>query len=76
MGNPAPQKPPSIKDVGLEKYLNDTRDIHNDKGYDDFVSMISAEVPKFTKIAKNMHVSRRTIYRWLDIYDEGSEVIE
>lgn len=63
-----PFKPLSIKEEGLEKYLNRTRALHNGLGYTDFVERLRLKVPK-TKIAKDFNVSDNTIWKtWLPLY--------
>lgn len=60
--------PPTIKDEGLESYLNRTKAMHNNLGYDDFAERVRLNVPK-TKIAKDFNVSDNTIWKtWLPLY--------
>lgn len=59
--------PPKIEDVGLEKYLDDTKTDHNGNGYAEFCDMIKHETP-VQRRADKFNVDRTTIYRWLDVY--------
>lgn len=69
MSNSKPLKPMSIEDTGLEYYLNRTAPIHNGYGYDDFVKMVESDVNK-ANLAKAFKVDRKTIYKWLALYNK------
>jgi DNA invertase Pin-like site-specific DNA recombinase len=66
--------PRQIEDDGLEKWLNDRKEDHNNFGYDHFVTLVT----KFTRpdgtvknksaIADAFNVERRTIARWINRY--------
>ena len=61
----------SIEDVGLEKFLDSTRDQHNGLGYAEFVQMLNSELNySKTQIATAFGVHRDTIYNWLAIYEK------
>lgn len=60
-------KPTSIKQIGLQAHLNQTKQQHNDFGYDAFVSMLGSEVNK-SNIAKAFGVDRKTVTKWLEVY--------
>lgn len=60
---------PSIKNMGLKGYLESTTVMHNGLGYGEFVARIKLESPK-TKIAKKFKVEKKTIYRWIEVYEE------
>ena len=69
----------SIRDVGLESYLNDTAKIHNDRNYDDFIRLLTVgdefgdPIPK-RKLARIFKVSRPTVEKWISIWREkGAE---
>lgn len=64
--------PPSIEEIGLQSYLNNNATSHNGYGFDDFVKLFSTGVNK-VNLAKAFGVDRKTIDRWLEIY-EGSGV--
>jgi len=64
-------KRPSIEDVGLEKYLNDSKALHNGLGYAEFVQRVELQEPK-TVIAKAFNVEKQTIYRWIEIFGKKS----
>lgn len=64
-------RPPSIEDVGLKKYLNQSKETHNGYGYDDFVRLIESGLNK-AGLAKAFQVERSTIYKWLAIYESES----
>lgn len=74
-----PIKRPSIEDVGLTVWLNNTRDIHNGFGYVDFVKMTTSpdeygeRIPK-SRIARRFNVDRQTIYNWIDIYNKERNI--
>lgn len=61
-------KPPSIKEEGLENYLNRTKALHNNLGYTDFAERVRLNVPK-ARIADDFNVSDNTIWKtWLPLY--------
>ena len=63
--------PPTIKQEGLESYLNRTRSLHNGLGFADFSERLRLHVPK-TKIAKDFNVSDNTLWKtWLPLYKEN-----
>lgn len=64
-------KPPSIEEVGLKKYLNGSKELHNSYGYDDFVRLVESGLNK-AGLAKAFQVERATIYKWLAIYETES----
>ena len=64
-------KPPSIEDIGLEAYLNDTKDLHRGYGYDDFIDFIAKA--GVAKTAKLFGVTRPTIYEWLKVDNKVKE---
>jgi len=55
---------PDLDEIGLEKYLDGTKDFHNGNGYSDFVDLLNLKVPK-TEIAKKFNVSKVTIHAWV-----------
>jgi hypothetical protein len=58
--------------IGLEKYLNDTKLIHNNKGYSDFKEYVEHRVP-LTVVGRLFHVGRPTAVKWHDIYKKEQE---
>lgn len=52
----------------LIEYLEATKEVHNGFGGYEFVAMVEAKVDK-ANLAKAMHVSRTTIYVWLEILE-------
>lgn len=65
-------KPPTIQEIGLEKYLDSTRDDHNGFGYDELVKRIQLKEPK-SVIARAFGVDRRTIDNWIEVYEKEAE---
>ena len=70
-----PPAPARIEDVGLAQFLDETSHLHNNFGYDNFVSMVGDEFLSTDKtkvdkanIGRAFGVSRGTIHRWLKIY--------
>lgn len=61
----------SIEKIGLKKYLQDTKDSHNNQGYEEFIFYIN---PKLkigqTAIGRLMNVHRNTIRRWVEVYEK------
>lgn len=68
------KKPLKLEDVGIEKWLDDTADNHNQLGFIAFVGMVGddPDKPKVDKanLARAFGVNRTTIYRWLNVYKE------
>lgn len=64
----SPFTPTSIKDQGLDKYL----DIHFAKqgGYAEFVALLDARATKVS-IARRFGVSRPTMDKWVRLYKES-----
>lgn len=58
---------PSIRTIGLEKYLNDSKDMHNNKGYAEFKEYLKYNVPR-AAIGRLFHVGRPTIVKWEGVY--------
>lgn len=65
---------PSIKDVGLELFLNSSKEKHNNMGYTEFKSLLDAKV-NLTNLARAFNVSRPTIIKWIDIFKEEQGVV-
>jgi len=63
-------RPPTIEDVGLRNYLNQTASKHNDSDYDDFVKRVELSEPS-TVIARAFKVSRPTIIKWIMLYEKS-----
>jgi len=63
-------KRPKIEEVGLRKWLDESKDEHNGHGYDRFVEMLGSDL-NFTKpqIATEFGVTKDTIYQWLAIHE-------
>lgn len=68
----------SIRDVGLQRYLDDTATSHNGKNHADFDRYLN-EPDEFgqtigpARIAKAFGVSRYTVYKWMKIYKEETQ---
>lgn len=63
-------KPMSIKEIGLQKYLDDTAVIHNGYGYADFFKLYNGQVDT-ANLARAFQVSRNTMFKWKKIYIES-----
>lgn len=61
-----------ISEIGLKQHLDDSRNVHNNFGYDNFVTMINADVND-SNIARAFGVNRKTIKKWINIYKEQNE---
>lgn len=67
--------PPTIREIGFEKHLNATKDVHNGKGYDDWVRYMTG-LNEFGKpyrkqdIVGAFGITWRTFYSWLPVYYE------
>lgn len=68
------EKPTSkLRELGLQKYLDGTKGLHNDLGYDDLVGMVKQlDTPDMSKarIARAFGVERQTLYTWLEMLGE------
>lgn len=64
--------PPSIADRGLENHLDQTKSLHNDYGYADFVDMLSRDVNK-ANLARIFGVDVKTVRKWVYIYQKENE---
>jgi hypothetical protein len=62
-------KPPSIEEIGLDIYLDSRKEDHNDFGYHEFMKMVENEVNP-TNIAKAFNVDRRTVIKWVQVYNQ------
>lgn len=71
-GNPSPAARQQIEEIGLKRYLDDTAGYHKQIDYAQFVEIVNRE-PNKSEIARLMGVERRTISRWLEIYDKEQE---
>lgn len=61
----------NIETIGLEKYLEETKEYHNGEGYDRFIFYIRPELNiKNTVIGRLMNVNRRTVERWIEVHDK------
>ena len=72
----------SLEDMGLERYLNNSLESHNNHGYDDFVEQVKALQQgksvgpfKVTKsaIGRMFNVHRHTVQSWIDLYNKDHE---
>jgi hypothetical protein len=67
----------SIRVIGLERHLESTRSVHNDRGYAELVKYIKTfedmgEPLPIMKGARSFNVSRTTFEKWLSIYADES----
>lgn len=63
-------RPKSIEDEGIDKYLNRTREAHNDFGFNSFSSLVDAGVNK-ANLMRAMNVKTRdTIDNYIRLYKE------
>jgi len=63
--------PPKIEDIGLRTYLNTNYGVQG--GYNEFIKrLVELNEPK-SVIANAFGVERRTIYRWLEIYNKENK---
>lgn len=66
--------PRTIEEHGLKNYLDETKDIHDNFGYDEFVRMVGVNptMPKVDKsnLGRTFCVDRRTISSWLEVYEK------
>jgi helix-turn-helix protein len=65
-------RPPSIRDKGLEQFLELTKSKHNGYGYQDFVKLYKADVT-LSSMGRAFKVSRQTIENWLQVYKEEQD---
>ncbi len=61
--------PPSIEDIGLEKHLDVDKAAHNGNGYREFKNMHEAEA-SITTIARKFRVDRKTVLKWVAVYEK------
>lgn len=70
----AKTKPRSIRAIGLRNYLDSTRTLHNDRGYDDFLFYRKYRVPR-SAIGRMFNVNNKdTIRKWFTILEEEESV--
>lgn len=62
-------KPKSIEDIGLDKYLNETKQSHGGWDFKDFKRMHESGL-NVSNIARAFLVDRRTINKWITIYEK------
>lgn len=62
----------SIKTIGLQKYLESTKENHNDYSYTDFIKLYDLKV-NMANIAKAFGVDYRTIKYWITIHEEENK---
>ena len=65
----------TIKDVGLKRHLNSTKDEHNGLGYEDFLQLVDVAKHPSGKvnnnaIARAFGVDKRTVRNWLDVHEK------
>lgn len=62
-----------ISEKGLKNHLDQTKQMHNNYGYDDFVRLIQREEDEGefskSKIANLFNISRVTLDKWIEIHD-------
>ena len=63
-------KPPSIADIGLRLWLNDSMDTHNGHGFNDLEAMLNYGVSD-AEIARRFNVTRLTAVDWKNHYKAG-----
>lgn len=64
----------SIEKTGLKKHLNETKAIHNNQGYDQFVFYLTPELKLgYTAIGRLMNVDRNTARKWANIYHKEQQ---
>ena len=64
---------PSIAEIGLDTYLNNTACLHNDYDYKDFVKFVESGM-SISSIAHIMKVTRPTIYSYRRHYKNMSKL--
>ena len=58
----------SIKERGLDNYLNETADIHNGFGYEIFLKLVDHQ--DVSNLARAFRVSRNTMTKWVRVYKQ------
>lgn len=64
-----PPKNQSIREIGIDKYLDSTSQEHNNFGYMDLKVMVAQEV-NTSNMARAFGVNRKTMAKWLEIYED------
>ena len=72
-------RPPSIRELGLKRHLDETAQKHDGLGYADFIKQVTK--PKHrrlnkTALAKLFNVDIHTMVNWLSIYEEEQNLDE
>lgn len=67
-----PYRPPSIRDMGLQTYLDNSKSQHDGLGYAEFVKYVGKEL-NITDLAKLFNVHRHTMGNWLGVFDEEQQ---
>ena len=62
-------RPKTIEEVGLENHLNNTVDDHNGFDFSAFKRMYDANV-NLSNLARSFNVDRRTISKWIAVYEK------
>jgi hypothetical protein len=62
-------RPDSIREIGLEPYLDRTIDEHNGFGYGAFATCMNAEL-SYSSMCRLFNVSRGTLAKLISIYRE------
>lgn len=65
----------TIKDLGLQEYLDQTKSQHNDHGWADFEEYMNKRISR-TAIAKIFGVTGQTAYNWAKIYNEDRGLLD
>jgi len=68
------QRRPSIRDIGLKAYLDDTSLEHDGFGYLVFVKLNRSGLTP-ADIARAFKVSRQTAWKWVKIYGEEKAIV-
>lgn len=68
-------KPPTIREQGLQPYLDRLIDRHGGYGYSDFVTFVEKDV-NIANLMRIFCVSRKTIERWIEVYEMELEDAE
>lgn len=58
-----------LEEMGLQDYLNASKEFHNGYGFEDFAKRIENDESRVS-MAKDFGVTRTTIYEWIRLYDK------
>lgn len=63
-------RPKTLEEIGLDTYLDSTKEQHNGFDYSAFKRMYESGV-NASNMARSFNVDRRTVAKWVIVYEKG-----